>query len=194
MAAATPETRDRKSSFTRSRAGPPMVRRMPVNTAVSGRMLPAVPLWKEPTVTTTGSVGEVRRLEMVWRAATIWAPATITSVPRWGLAPWEPRPRRVTEKGLEAAQMGPERTETVPVGTPLSTWQHRAPSTRGFSMHPAWIIRAAPPSPSSSGWNSSFTFPARDARRRWSRNAAPSRAAVWKSWPQACMTPGTWEA
>ena len=37
-------------------------------------------------------------------------------------------------------------------------------STRGFSMHPAWIIRAAPPSPSSSGWNSSFTFPARDPR------------------------------
>ena len=98
-----------------------MVRRIPVSFASSGRMFPAVPLWKLPTVTTTGSVGDVRRLEMVCRAVTVCAPATMTSVPRWGFAPWDPRPRMVTAKGLDAAQMGPLRTDRVPVGMPLST-------------------------------------------------------------------------
>ena len=129
MAEAIPDTMSRKSFFTRSRASPPMVRRIPLSSAVSARIFPAVPLWKEPTVTTTGSVGAVRRLAMVWSAVTIWEPATITSVPKWGLAPWEPRPRSVTEKGLEAAQIGPGRTDTVPVGIVLSTWQQNTAST-----------------------------------------------------------------
>ncbi len=184
----------RKSAFTRSRASPPMVRRMPVNRASSGRTLPASPLWKDPTVTTTGSVGEVRRLEMVCKAVMIWAPATITSAPRWGLAPWDPRPRRVTAKGLEAAHTGPLRVHSFPVGRPLSTWQHSMASTCGSSIHPSAIIRAAPPSPSSSGWKNSFTVPGSSDRHPSSSSAAPSRAAVWKSWPQACITPGTREA
>ena len=131
---------------------------------------------------------------MVCKAVMICAPATITSVPRWGLAPWDPRPRRVTVKGLEAAPAGPDRVERVPVGMELSTWQQSMASTWGLSMQPSAIIRSAPPSPSSSGWKKSFTPPRSASRRFHSSSAAPSRAAVWKSWPQACITPGVREA
>ena len=44
------------------------------------------------------------------------------------------------------------------------------------------------------GWKTKSISPEKVCSSRFSALAAPSRAAVWASWPQACITPGHWEA
>ena len=61
-------------------------------------------------------------------------------------------------------------------------------------MTPASIIGLAPPGPSSAGWKTNTTVPARRAFSRSRTAAAPSAMAMWASWPQACMQPGWVEA
>ena len=59
---------------------------------------------------------------------------------------------------------------------------------------PAAIASSAPPGiNSSAGWKISRT-PNGSSAAEASAVAAPSRIAVWASWPQACATPGTTEA
>ena len=47
----------------------------------------------------------------------------------------------------------------------------------------------APPWPSSPGWNMKITDPCSSLWRTDSSFAAPTRPAVCRSWPQACMLP-----
>ena len=64
-----------------------------------------------------------------------------------------------------------------------------APSTEGFSRTPASTMSAAPPTSSSQGWNISLTLPLSSPSRSFNILAAPRRALVWMSWPQACIQP-----
>ncbi|CDN41596.1 hypothetical protein BN871_AI_01070 [Paenibacillus sp. P22] len=59
---------------------------------------------------------------------------------------------------------------------------------------PLAMTLPAPVAFSSAGWNSRRTVPGSSASRSLSRSAAPIAAAVWKSWPQACILPGCSEA
>ena len=47
-----------------------------------------------------------------------------------------------------------------------------------------------PPTPSSAGWNTSFTVPASCGASSFSTAATPSSVVVWMSWPHACISPG----
>ena len=66
-------------------------------------------------------------------------------------------------------------------------------STAGSSRTPSSIIAGAPAAISSAGWKMNLTFPVRSPRRWASISAAAKTAAVWPSWPQACIAPALTE-
>ncbi len=53
---------------------------VPRSSAESGMMLPAVPAWIAPTVTTPNSAGSFSRLTTVCTSVTKWAACTIGSI------------------------------------------------------------------------------------------------------------------
>ena len=84
-------------------------------------MLQRVPAWNEPTVTTTLSIGEMKRETMACRDCTTAAPAVIASTQTSGVAPWPPLPWMVTLNMSGSAQMPPGVACSVPVGYRLQT-------------------------------------------------------------------------
>lgn len=86
-------------------------------TASSGMTFSAVPAWKLPTLSTTGSKTSNRRVTMACRVSTASQAAGTGSSAECGLDPWPPRPRRVTSSVSQAAITGPGRVATSPDGS-----------------------------------------------------------------------------
>ena len=118
--------------------------------------------------------------------------AGMTSIPSWGAEPWPLLPLTVREKKPQPLMRTPGCTLTAPQGRLGATWTAKAVSTP--SSIPASSRARPAPANSSAGSNTSRTRPGRASRSSHSRAAAPSSMAVWASWPQACITPGTREA
>ena len=142
---------------------------VPVSTTSSGMTLKAWPPCTEPMVTTADSTGETSRDTIVCSATTTWAAATMGSAARCGLPPWPPRPWTTMRSRSTAAISGPSFTPIVPTGSSFQRWTPSTTSTP--SSPPSRMTAWAPPSPSSAGWKSTRTVPARPratsvARRR----------------------------
>ena len=156
-------------------------------------MFAAVPALRCPTVATTGSNASNCRATRDCRASTISAATGTGSWARCGTEPCPPRPRTVTIRSSHPAWIAPVRETSAPCGYfPEYTWIAYAASGCGpaASSSPSSIIRAAPPSVSSPGWNIPITSAASSSRRSTSHARAPYRPAVCMSWPHACMVPG----
>ncbi len=116
------------------------------------------------------------------------------STPAQGNAPWVCRPFTTRLKVSPAAMRPFGLKEIEPASSGVTpTCRPNIASTFGLSRTPSLTITSAPPgspgTPSSAGWKTIFTVPARSAFIPASTSAAPRSIAMWKSWPQACMTP-----
>ncbi len=87
---------------------------MPRTCTLSGMMLPTVPPWIEPTVTTPNSFGSFSRLTTVWTSTTKRAAIATGSMVLSGAEPWPPRPLNVISSQSELDDTGPSLKPTVP--------------------------------------------------------------------------------
>ena len=148
----------------------------------------ALPPCTAPMVTTAGSTGETSRATIVCSATTTWAAATMGSAARCGLPPCPPRPWTTMRSRSTAAMSGPvlhpdrAHRQLVP-----QVDAHARTSTP--SSPPSRMTAWAPPSPSSAGWKSTRTAPARPRAGQRARRRRRAMA-TWPSWPQACIWPG----
>jgi hypothetical protein len=85
--------------------------------ADAGMTFSAVPAWKLPTVTTTGSKMSWLRVTRVDNAVTISHAAGIGSLALCGREPWPPRPRTVTRTRSAADISAPRRPLNTPYGS-----------------------------------------------------------------------------
>ncbi len=145
----------------------------------------AVPELNWLTVSTAGSNASTVLVIIDWRARTTSHATGTGSVDQCGLDAWPPRPVTVISNSSAAASAAPARHATRPLGRFGATWIANAASTP--SSTPSEIISAAPPSPSSPGWNMNRTRPGSSARRADSNRAAPTSIAVCASWPHECI-------
>ncbi len=152
------------------------------------------PPWMEPTDITAASSAATLRETMVCSARTKCACTTVTSVARCGVEPpWPPVPRNVTVKRSAAASAAPGRVAKCPAGIVGLVCSPYTASQEKRSNSPSASIAFAPPRPSSASWKMRWTRPAK-SRCSANQRAAPSSIAVCPSWPQACITPGCFEA
>ena len=118
--------------------------------------------------------------------------AKVRSSVRCGRDVWPPLPTTRTVSESAAPVSGPSRRPTRPTSRLGSQCSPKTWSTPRSA--PAASRCSAPPGmTSSAGWKSRRTRPGSSPRAKTSDRArpAPTRPAVWTSWPQACATPGT---
>ena len=178
-AAATPSATVRSRSHTPWRVRSETARIVPWSRAVSG-----ITLWVEPaptcaTVSTAGSNTSTVRVIIDWSASTSSQATGTGSVAHCGVDAWPPRPVTTISNSSADASAAPGFQATMPAGTFGATWMANAPSTP--SSTPSSIMIAAPPLPSSPGWNMNRTRPGRSSRRAANSRAAPTSIAVWAS-------------
>ena len=162
-------------------------RAVPESVTVDGMTLNAVPPWMLPTVTTAESSGEISRETTDCSDSTIRAAARMGSAASCGIAPCPPRPSISIEKLSTAAISAPRLIPTRPTGIGLRGWRPSVPATP--SSAPSATQDSAPPCPSSAGWYRNRN--PRSGGRPTSRSATASAIAMWPSWPQACIRPGS---
>ena len=167
------------------------VRMVPVSVTSSGITLKACPPWMAPMVTTAESSGETSRATTVCRATTTWAAATTGSAARCGWPPWPPRPRTTMRSRSTAAMSGPAFTPMRADGqlVPEVDAQDHVHALEGPVRDHALGSALA-----FLGGLEEDAHAARPAAARPRTRAAAAPIAVWPSWPQACITPGTREA
>ncbi|MOA09499.1 hypothetical protein D3C78_1293320 [compost metagenome] len=109
LASAMPSTSGGRWLWMLSRMPGLLLRMVPVMLTVSGMMLPALPPWMVPTLTTPmPSRRSTRRLTSVCRPLTICALATIGSAPVQGIEPWVCLPVTVTRKPSALLSAAPD--------------------------------------------------------------------------------------
>ncbi len=156
----------------------------------SGMMLAAVPPWIEPTVTTAGSTGSMRRLTIVCTAVTNWAAITIGSLVTCGRAPCPPTPRITTSTVSTLANAYPSTTPTAPTGSAGVTCSATHTAGLGKRANSPSLSNASAPRPrSSAGWPIITSVPRQRSLMPASTRAVPTKIDMWASWPQACITP-----
>ena len=87
---------------------------MPRNVTLSGMMLPTVPPWIAPTVTTPNSIGSFSRLTTVCTSLMKCAAIAIGSIVLSGAEPWPPRPLKVISMPSEFDVIAPVLKKTWP--------------------------------------------------------------------------------
>ena len=147
-------------------------------------------------VTTLGFLASTSRAGSASIASTMRAATATGSTPRHGAEACVPRPCTTMRRRSELAIAGPATTATSPAASSLSVWSAKIAVGPGFAKTPSFSMSGAPPSspgggPSSAGWNTNSTVPARRSRRPLSSSATPSRMATWASCPHACIAPST---
>ncbi len=159
----------------------------------SGMTFSFVPPAIRPTVTTSGSNASNCRVTIACSAVTISHATGIGSSAFCGRDPCPPAPMTRTRSWSQPAISGPARPDHPPSGWPSDvTCSPYAATTRrpAASSTPSRIMIGAPPVLSSPGWNMNTTSPASSSRIACRIFAAPTRPAVCRSCPQACISPG----
>jgi len=111
-----------------------------------------------------------------------------------GAAPWPPREPSLISNSFEPAYTPPTFAPIVPTGSSLLRCMAKQMSGFTQSSTPSLIIAPAPSPPSSAGWNRNATEPFCCAFFAVMSLAMTSPTAVCPSWPQACMSPGVFDA
>lgn len=106
--------------------------------------------------------------------------------------PWDPLPWTVTRTLAVVDSTGPAAVATSPAAGAARTCWPSATSGLGIaSASPSSTMAWAPWAVSSPGWKRATYVPLHASVVSARTAAAPSPAVMWRSWPQACITPGT---
>ena len=167
---------------------------VPSRVTSPGTTLYREPPWMVPKLMVAVARGLIRRLTIWLTCCRKSAAAIMASTPSWGCPAWDVFPLIITLIRSEPAIKAPALTPTWPQRKVGHIWRPKTPWTP--SKKPSCIMYRAPPvgDISSEGWNSTRTLPASSSFRRSRRRMVSSKVVICISWPQACMTPGFWEA